>query len=1349
MSLFLSLCVSLFLPLFLRFFLFVSFSSPFFFIPFSFYFSIPFFPSSKFLLLLCSRTGLGGLYFSDLTLRGSFPAFYYGRVLKFSELFRDTEIYEGPLNSKPAPASVQQLEYPVATDEQTTFASYQVPAAEAAMLTHPRSVSPTNRPIERADETGRQTRLARSPCGFGATCPVVAVSWEEAVNWDGYDAAEQPCCCGKRLSFESAEPRIVCVHCARCFHAACLDLLAELEMPRDRYYCSQCTMHRPRSPPPPALPPRPAPRPETVTGAPRKKPGPKTNKVAERALARKAISVNGDGGGGGAAKMSGSIDQAGPAAPRKPPTPAKSKPVEQSEKSAEKGDLVGIVVPKALAVSKFPPAHHELLSGTWIDSILWDGPPTRGAAAAAEPGSNARTLPAVLLDLNDPHMFFDATVRKPRPTRGIKKIQQLTGRNRIPTWKLKRMEQEEREKAKLRASGRLPPPNDPNDPFRLGNDTAYQPPEGAATTFALAKELDKRIVEHAKLVSTLDPFCIPTQLTEHDLRNFHRPKIQGDADSVFHAVMSVASRAALKSKKDTKSIMVGAGMRKKDITARDNCRLILAEYCEQHPPLLAKPGMGVLIRNYYRQADTSDTQTPKFPHGVMALIGPKDASPFLGALKPRESLQSFENNMFRAPVYGHKLAPTDFLLIRTKRNYYIREVEALYVVGQECPKIEVPAPNSKKAIGFLRDRLSVFIQRLFMVGDSVRVEDIRRAFPSYTEGNVRRRLKEVGEFRRGGVKLDDESSSPFDTGAWEWRANVKQKSEVELRSMVLPEHVCAFESMLANQQRLVDMGYGQQSLEDVAQEYEDNPDVLQPDDEAKMAHWRTTSDFLDCVHGKCLLAVTGPAEPTGIGEGFSYLRLANKPVPTSAALPNKLMPNLPTPKKSLLGTLSGTDKDLRRLKLKEAYTLLAEKHGYDMKYLRTLTRWEVIDLVRTKSTQVAEANEMEHIFARGQRSTIHEHQERFKSESQRVFELQNRRLASDEVLSTDEEDDDEDSSDVEAQAKQLESALGTGNEELQRARREKEEEAARQEIQEILKAKAVGKTNTATAAAAVAAAATGPPVPKKLVITRTYFNSENEPFKRVQIVRDPRTIKAYLHATSRKGKHYIDLQGDALDSKLHLRRERKKLTEKLGRLRKLESSGGADKANKLRCGACGAVGHIRTNTICPLRQVGTAEEERADSPYNQDGMVKMEGMKMTFNKSMLEEEAQRLRKRKLRELSEEFDERDYGPSKRTERSRRNPDVSLNSLLEDVLQETHSFENAYWFSDPVKKAHVPDYYDIVENPMDLATMRERARALEYRSRHDFLDDVRQIVVNCQLYNGIASPLYSSAIGYTRT
>lgn len=70
-------------------------------------------------------------------------------------------------------------------------------------------------------------------------------------------------------------------------------------------------------------------------------------------------------------------------------------------------------------------------------------------------------------------------------------------------------------------------------------------------------------------------------------------------------------------------------------------------------------------------------------------------------------LQAFENNLFRAPIYLHKMPETDFLVLRTRHGYYIREIVDICVVGQECPLYEVPGPNSKRANTHIRDFLQV------------------------------------------------------------------------------------------------------------------------------------------------------------------------------------------------------------------------------------------------------------------------------------------------------------------------------------------------------------------------------------------------------------------------------------------------------------------------------------------------------------------------------------------------------------------------------------------------------------------------------------------------------------------
>ena len=50
---------------------------------------------------------------------------------------------------------------------------------------------------------------------------------------------------------------------------------------------------------------------------------------------------------------------------------------------------------------------------------------------------------------------------------------------------------------------------------------------------------------------------------------------------------------------------------------------------------------------------------------------------------------------------------TDFLVLRTRQGYFIREIVDIVVVGQQCPLFEVPGPNSKRANTHIRDFLQV------------------------------------------------------------------------------------------------------------------------------------------------------------------------------------------------------------------------------------------------------------------------------------------------------------------------------------------------------------------------------------------------------------------------------------------------------------------------------------------------------------------------------------------------------------------------------------------------------------------------------------------------------------------
>ena len=64
------------------------------------------------------------------------------------------------------------------------------------------------------------------------------------------------------------------------------------------------------------------------------------------------------------------------------------------------------------------------------------------------------------------------------------------------------------------------------------------------------------------------------------------------------------------------------------------------------------------------QKPGKDNNPPQFPYGELVYA---HTSPFLGILEPGQCMPAFENNMFRAPIYGPKVPETDFLLIRTRQ----------------------------------------------------------------------------------------------------------------------------------------------------------------------------------------------------------------------------------------------------------------------------------------------------------------------------------------------------------------------------------------------------------------------------------------------------------------------------------------------------------------------------------------------------------------------------------------------------------------------------------------------------------------------------------------------------------
>ncbi|XP_053329695.1 transcription initiation factor TFIID subunit 1 [Spea bombifrons] len=1017
--------------------------------------------------------------------------------------------------------------------------------------------------------------------------------------------------------------------------------------------------------------------------------------------------------------------------------------------------------------SIFPIDNEELVYGRWEDNIIWDD---QAMDRILEP-------PVLTLDPNDENIILEIPDEKEETTSSspskeskkessLKKSRILLGKTGV----IKEEPQQNMSQPEVK------------DPWNLSNDEFYYPKQqGLRGTFG------GNIIQHSiPAVELRQPF-FQTHMGPMKLRTFHRPSLkkysfgalsQPGAHSVQPLLKHIKKKAKMREQERQAS---GGGemffMRtSQDLTGKDG-DLILAEYSEENAPLMMQVGMATKIKNYYKRKPGKDPGAPDCKYGETVYC---HTSPFLGSLHPGQLLQAFENNLFRAPIYLHKMSESDFLIIRTRQGYYIRDLIDIFVVGQQCPLFEVPGPNSKRANTHIRDFLQVFIYRLFWKSKDrprrIRMEDIKKAFPSHSESSIRKRLKLCADFKRTGM----------DSNWWVLKPDFRLPTEEEIRAMVSPEQCCAYYSMLAAEQRLKDAGYGEKSF--FAPDEENEEDFqMKIDDEVRTAPWNTTRAFIAAMKGKCLLEVTGVADPTGCGEGFSYVKIPNKPTQ------QKQDDKEPQPVKK---TVTGTDADLRRLSLKNAKQLL-RKFGVPEEEIKKLSRWEVIDVVRTMSTEQARSGEGPMSkFARGSRFSVAEHQERYKEECQRIFDLQNKVLESAEVLSTDTDSSSAEDSDFEEMGKNIENMLQNKKTSSQLSREREEQE--RKELQRMLMGEDNGNDKdrgkrdkkdrkglpTGSAAAgshkdddtasvtSLNSAASG----RRLKIYRTFRDEDGKEYVRCETVRKAAVIDAYSRIRTTKDDEFI--RKFALFDEQHreeMRKERRRIQEQLRRLKRNQEKeklrGPPEKKPKkmkerpdlkLKCGACGAIGHMRTNKFCPLyyqtnappsNPVAMTEEQEEELEKivihnDNEELIKVEGTKIVLGKQLIES-ADEVRRKSLvlkfpkQQLPPKKKRRvgstvhcDYlnRPHKSIHRRRTDPMVTLSSILESIINDMRDMANTYPFHSPVNAKVVKDYYKIVTNPMDLQTLRENVRKRMYPSREEFREQVALIVKNSILYNG---------------
>ncbi|XP_016464427.1 histone acetyltransferase GCN5 isoform X2 [Nicotiana tabacum] len=88
--------------------------------------------------------------------------------------------------------------------------------------------------------------------------------------------------------------------------------------------------------------------------------------------------------------------------------------------------------------------------------------------------------------------------------------------------------------------------------------------------------------------------------------------------------------------------------------------------------------------------------------------------------------------------------------------------------------------------------------------------------------------------------------------------------------------------------------------------------------------------------------------------------------------------------------------------------------------------------------------------------------------------------------------------------------------------------------------------------------------------------------------------------------------------------------------------------------------------------------------------------------------------------------------------------SLTAFMRSLLKIMHDHPDSWPFKEPVDARDVPDYYDIIKDPIDLKTMSKRVESELYYVTFDmFVADVRRMFANARTYNSPETIYYKCA------
>jgi transcription initiation factor TFIID subunit 1 len=375
-------------------------------------------------------------------------------------------------------------------------------------------------------------------------------------------------------------------------------------------------------------------------------------------------------------------------------------------------------------------------------------------------------------------------------------------------------------------------------------------------------------IEHSLPAIKLQYPFYKVKLDAQESRSFHRPSFGFPLSSVKFEQLARHKAKHMRGL-DAKNLYKAS----QDLSMADNSQMLLVEYSEEYPTMLSNFGMGNKLINYYRRIDEDDRVRPKLRMGETQVLLSQDKSPFsiFGNVEPGTITPTFHNAMYRAPVFEHTPKTTDFLCIRTSiggiAKWYLKNLENLYVAGQQFPSMEVPGTHSRKVTDAAKRRLRMIAYRIYKKNSE------RRARDPWLSNDMIREHVLGSDTAQNRSKMREFMAYDKVKSTWYPKPGDPVPDEETMRTWIKPEDICLLDSMQVGDQHLKDVGYNR---DDGDMEIEEDDEKEGQGIDQKLAPWQVTKNFLAACQGKAMLELHGEGDPSGRGESFSFIKTSMK-----------------------------------------------------------------------------------------------------------------------------------------------------------------------------------------------------------------------------------------------------------------------------------------------------------------------------------------------------------------------------------------------------------------------------------------------------------------------------------------